>query len=419
MTTLGRALGSGTLRKVDRGSGAYWVLDWRDGSGIRRRTALGSDRRVAERRRAELVSSRDLQLSGLGAIEGMSLALTELRDVYLADLVTRVGAKQRRSITDALARVLGRVSAQRVRDLRALDLMRYRSARLAEGVSNRTVNVDCGAVRSMCRWAVLAGIIAENPVANLKPLPTGERHRRRVRRALSEQEVERLLVAAAKDDAACTARMAAERTIHFHGRGQQYAARKRPKRVPQAPLWRALLESAARWGELTSVTWADLDAERRALTLRAATTKAGRTRVIPLREGLVAELLALRAVHRRVRMRLVQPGDRIFLSPDGSNWAAYTNNARRLLRRLLDDAGIARVDAAGQVVDVHSLRHSALTRMARRGVPLIVAQRIAGHADPRITAAVYMHLDLEDLRVAVDAAPTTTRLVRGAQEATA
>ena len=381
---LGRALGAGSLKLDKRGAGPpRWVLAWKDSCGRRRRQALSTDKRIAERLRAELIHQRDLEVAGLGAVEGQSMLLVELRKSYLADLRVRVGAKQLRSITDSLERVLRELSAQRVRDLRVVDLMRYRVARLQEGVANRTVNVETGALRSMLRWAVMADLIAKNPLANVKPLPTGERHQRHVRRALSDAEIERFLAAASDDDTSCD---------FMSKRG----------RVPQSTLWRALIETGARWGELTSTTWADLDAARRSLTLRAPNTKSGRTRMIPLRQGLVVELLGLRDVHQRVRMQLVRPGDRIFLSPDGSNWAPYTTNARRLLRRTLDRAGIDRINSAGHVIDVHALRHTALSRMARRGVPLIVAQRIAGHSSPEITSRHYVHVDLEDLRVGVE-----------------
>jgi len=379
----GRALSVGSLKQEQRGNGPLrWVLAWTDARGKRHRQALSTDRRIAERMRGQIIHQRDLEAAGLGPLEGQSMALDELRSAYLADLCLRVGLKQRRSITDALARVLRIIAPRRVRDLRALDMMRYRSVRLAEGVSNRTVNVETGALRSMLRWAVASGLIAQSPIAHLQPLPTTERHQRHVRRALSEVEIERLYAAADEEDAAC--------------------ARAGRRRVPQAVLWRALIETGARWGELTSVTWADLDAERRALWLRAPHTKSGRTRVIPLRRELTDELLGLRAVHQGARLQLVRPGDRIFLSPDGSNWAAYTTNARRLLRRTLDRAGIERVDPTGRVIDVHALRHTALSRMARRGVPLVVAQRIAGHSSPDITSRHYLHLDLEELRAGVE-----------------
>lgn len=40
--------------------------------------------------------------------------------------------------------------------------------------------------------------------------------------------------------------------------------------------------------------------------------------------------------------------------------------------------------------------------MARCGVPQVVAQRITGHSDPKLTARVYTHFGAEDLRGAVD-----------------
>jgi integrase len=400
----GRALSSGSLKRVQRGNGPpRWVLSWTDAKGSRHRQALSTDRRVAEQMRTEIIRQRDMERAGLGAVDGQSMELAMLRDQYVTDLGARVGTKQLRSVTDALARVLAALEAKRVRDLRVADLMRYQRERLAQGVSNRTVNIDTGALRAMLTWALTAQVIAENPIKGLKPLPTTERHQRRVRRALSDDEIERFLAAAEADDADCAARASAARTIHVHGRGGKYAVRRRPERVPQAPLWRAFLETAARWGELTQVTWADLDPERRALHLRATTTKNGRSRAIPLRAELVQQLLALRPLHQRVRLRVVQPSDRIFLSPDGADWASYTTNARRLLRRVLDRAGIDRLDCQGRVVDIHALRHTAGSRLGRRGVPLVVTQRLMGHSDPKLTARVYTHLELEDLRGAVEA----------------
>jgi len=403
MTRLGRALGPGSLKRVQRGDGGQmlWVLDYKDGTGRRVRAALSTDKRVAERMRADLINKRDLEMAGLGTVEGQSMLLSELRDLYIADLETRAGAKQQRSVKDALARMLVALRATRVRDVRVIDVLRYRAERLRGGASNRTANVDTGSLRAMLAWGVAAQLIAENPLRGFKPLPMGEKHLRHVRRALSDDEIARFLAAADEDDAECAARKSAERTIGSHGRGRKYARRHRLPRVPQRVLWQALIETGARWGELTRTTWADLDVERRALVLRAETTKSGRSRVIPLRAELVQELLGLRRVHRRARRRVVQAVDRIFLSPDGADLQVSTTAARILFRRVLERAGIDRVDQRGRVIDLHALRHTAASRMARNGVPLVVAQKVLGHASPDMTARVYTHLEVDDLREAV------------------
>jgi len=83
------------------------------------------------------------------------------------------------------------------------------------------------------------------------------------------------------------------------------------------------------------------------------------------------------------------------------NWRVDANNLRRILRRLLVAAGIPERNEAGEKVDIHALRHTAITRFARFGVPLAQTQAIAGHSDPKLTARIYTHLELKDLRGAV------------------
>ena len=73
----------------------------------------------------------------------------------------------------------------------------------------------------------------------------------------------------------------------------------------------------------------------------------------------------------------------------------------RILIRLLDRAGIPRVDAQSAKIDIHSLRHTFASRLAKNGVGLAQAQRLLGHSDPKLTTAIYTHLDAEDLRGAI------------------
>ena len=50
----------------------------------------------------------------------------------------------------------------------------------------------------------------------------------------------------------------------------------------------------------------------------------------------------------------------------------------------------------------HDLRGTTATLLARAGVPLVVAQRILRHSDPRLTADVYSRVDLGDLRARIN-----------------
>ena len=74
----------------------------------------------------------------------------------------------------------------------------------------------------------------------------------------------------------------------------------------------------------------------------------------------------------------------------------------------------------GRKLDVHALRRTAATRLARAGAPLMHTQQILGHSDPKLTAAVYSHLEAEDLRGAVESLPpcgSPSALPAGAREA--
>src|SRR5688572_13509585 len=144
-----------------------------------------------------------------------------------------------------------------------------------------------------------------------------------------------------------------------------------------------------------------------ARVIRAEAAKTGRRRTLPLHEDMLAELLRLRAVHAELLGRDPEPTELVFLSPEGHAWCRPSNNVNRVLRRVLAAAGIPRKDGEGRKVDLHSLRHTCASRLARGGVGLVLAQRLLGHSDPKLTARVYSHVEVEDLRGAVVALPAT------------
>ena len=53
-------------------------------------------------------------------------------------------------------------------------------------------------------------------------------------------------------------------------------------------------------------------------------------------------------------------------------------------------------------LDIHALRHSFCSILARRGVPLQVAQKLMTHSDPKLTANIYNKTNVDDLGEALD-----------------
>jgi hypothetical protein len=92
----------------------------------------------------------------------------------------------------------------------------------------------------------------------------------------------------------------------------------------------------------------------------------------------------------------------VFLTPEGKGWSNYTTNFMCIHDRVLRKAGIPKVDVEGRKIDVHALRHTYATRLARADVGMAKTQRLLGHASIATTAEIYTHIGVEDLRGAVD-----------------
>ena len=378
----GRKRGNGRLWK----RGRVWVLDYYDEQGQRRQPHLGTNRREAESLQAEIIARRNRITLGLDAAP-KDIALDELRSRYLADLEARTSPRHALNVRLQLDRILPALQARTVLELTPSQFLAYRTQLLAQGVGNRCANVHRQALCGMLNWAVRLDLIERNPIEKVPKLPEGPKHQRQNRRALTEAEIERFLIAAEEYD-------------------REWENGK--PRVPQAPLWRALVETGGRYGEVRQLTWGDLDEEEAVLSFRAETTKAGRHREVPIQEAFLAELQALRGVHWRVLGRRPGVGDPIFLTPTGALLSFSTNNPRRPFNQLLKRAGIDPVDGRGRKVDIHGLRHSAVSRYLRAGAPLGLVQKLVGHSDPRLTAAIYTHLDRDDLRAVIEVLPKRT-----------
>ena len=82
------------------------------------------------------------------------------------------------------------------------------------------------------------------------------------------------------------------------------------------------------------------------------------------------------------------------------------SNAQRV--EDFEAAGIHLIDEQGRVADLHSLRSTLGTWLARAGVAPQVARRMMRHADYSTTLKHYTTLHLDDTRRAVDQLPTLT-----------
>ena len=346
------------------------MADWIDGAGKRHRENFGPSKQDAERRLTKAVRDRDLELAGMKIEQGLDVAFVELVAEYLLDVELRATKASHRTRKESLALFVKTMAVRLTRDVTPAVVQLFMRRRIEQKRAPRTINNDVLAIQACLNFAVRQGRIALNPIARLRRLPVNGTGKQ-LPRALSEEECLRLL--------------------HVAEDVSGGASKPRPL------LLRALLETGARWSELTAVTWADVLWLQKSIRLRSATTKNRTERVIPIGPEL-EELLRGIAPHSGEGP--VRSSALVFQSPWGHPWG-QSHNFRDWLDEMLVLASIPRKDGDGHVVNVHALRHTFATRLARAGVPLQQAAYLTGHKTLSVLMQIYTHLQADDVRNAV------------------
>ncbi|MCZ7616732.1 MAG: tyrosine-type recombinase/integrase [Ignavibacteriaceae bacterium] len=146
--------------------------------------------------------------------------------------------------------------------------------------------------------------------------------------------------------------------------------------------------TGCRLGELTNLTWQDVNLNGNVLMIgNSWVTKGRKQRYIPIHPR-VKEILV-----RRLPKIIKREKHFVFCKSDGF---AFTGDYfSKRFKRACRKAGI------DESLHFHSLRHGAATKMILNGAPLPSVQRIMGHANIQ-TTMVYTHPDLQSLKDAIN-----------------
>ncbi|MEV4376222.1 tyrosine recombinase [Streptosporangium sp. NPDC049644] len=224
------------------------------------------------------------------------------------------------------------------------------------------------AVRGLHRFALSQGLCRHDPAHEVRP----PRQLRRLPKAISVRDVERLIAASGPDGAPLTLRN------------------------------RALLEllygTGARISEAVGLTVDDVElgAEAQRVRLRG---KGGRTRLVPL-GGFAGE--ALGAYLTRARPRIASHGrgtSGLFLNARGGRLTRQ--GAWEVLQGAAERGGL-------EGVSPHMLRHSFATHLLDGGADVRVVQELLGHASVT-TTQVYTQVTVDRLREVYAVAHPRTR----------
>ena len=150
-----------------------------------------------------------------------------------------------------------------------------------------------------------------------------------------------------------------------------------------------LLQTGARLGEIINLRPGDLNLREKQVEFGRFMTKNDRPRTVPLTDAAVA------AFRRRLTDQTEVRGCETGGCKVAPMWSLNETKAWFMWSILRKDVG------GMDDVTLHTLRHTALTRLARGGMPLAHLSQWAGHSDPRITMSRYLHLMPSDLHAGV------------------
>jgi len=257
-------------------------------------------------------------------------------------LRTRVLKRERRPL-----RYVSQIQMDDVREFaRAkMEPKKDKKGKEKQGASARTVNLRVGALIACLNWALREGRIKATPLARWRPL---HGPKRKERRALTDNEVMRLLVASPAE---------------------------------LRDIWVVFLATGLRAGELAALEWNDIDFERGCLRVRGEVSKSKRTRYVDLQEDS-------RRVLNRLRLLVAQrPADDearrfVFVNARGRRW---TWNLRKKFKECVRAAKLP------ESVDLHTLRHTFATALIGLGADVKSVQTSLGHSSATVTLDIYSH----------------------------
>lgn len=376
---------------------ATWYARWKDSAGrrIQKNTECTDKSKAAAvlhkwRGRAESVKAGYIR----AADEHVDKRKAHTVDGILAEyLVSLKQAGRTEKHVDYIKYVIGELKAQtkihRIIDLTRRHIEIYLAYLRDEGKGARTRNMHKTLINGFCVYAVRHGYLESNPAANIESANQAT-DRLHIRRAMTDKEITKLLDAAERrplDNFLNGNTGPVDTKKVKHGTLEELKRIGREHRL----LYETLLTTAARWSELRAVIVADciLDSDTPHIRLKATATKNRRADTVPLTVDLADSLKTwIKDTGRMRKAKLFDMGE----------------SGLRTFKADLEYAGIPLKTDEG-VLDIHALRHTAATRLARAGVPVSVAQRILRHSDPKLTMSLYAHLGVMDTTAAVEGLP--------------
>ena len=316
--------------------------------------------------------TRQIDDDGIQAVESWRMTFNDLAEYYsthyakparFIDNQKVEGLRDLRRVKGFLIHFRAYFGKQKLTEITYGDVFSYRSERLkilTPKGTTRTIasmNRELAYLRRIFNIALRQGWINKNPINSGENLILTSCERRR-ERILTFDEEQKLLEV-------CCSEI---REIKYKRKGKEITAKITNEREHLKPLLVALLDTGARLGEMLKLTWRDIDLEKRLITIKARNTKTLKQRQVAITQRFYDILTILSNKQGVISDSLV---------------FGIKNNVRKSFTSACKDAGIQPGGIHG--ITLHSLRHSAASRLVNGQMPIQMVGRILGHTQPQTT----------------------------------
>jgi integrase len=360
----------------------YWYgFKAADGSTKRAKGTINKAQtlQIAQKREAEelLVREGVTRSSDRIARTAATRPFKEHLDDYRAHLVSKHdGLKHINQTIGAIKRLLQLAGITSLAQMHQATRLQLALGKLRETRSARTANHARTAILGWIKWLGDESRLSEQPAGLGAIKPFNQRvDRRRVRRAITKPELDKLLATteAGPDEYTYGPTKSKHNKIPLSG-------------LDRAMLYRVAMGTGFRASELRILTPENFSLNDQFPSIRVAAgyTKNKKEARQPIRRDL-ADKLAHWLVGK----------------PPGKPLWQFDKLAT-LLQRDLERAGIPYIDKDGQVLDGHALRHSFITHLIQSGANPKEAQTLARHSTISLTMDTYAHVEDSDIRKAIE-----------------
>jgi integrase len=368
-------------------------VEYRDADGFRRTCPGGPDYKSAMQLGSDL--EREAAKVKVGGVSSFRESLMRPLSEHLAEYdryhVQRgTDDRHRQQVVSRCSKVFAAVRAVAFMDVTVAKVEMHLADLADAGIGPRTRNTYRASLRSFLTWGKKTKRFPENPLEGLEAVNETSDVRRE-RRALTVEEMDRLLVAALERPTselmALEASPAEEKLQEARRMGRE-----------RALTYKLLFVTGLRVGELRRIRWGDMDLSGDAnkagtILVAANVAKNKKKTALPIRPDMKADLLAW----KKENPEALETDPILAIAP----------KPVPVLREDLASANppIPYQDALGRYADMHSLRHSTATHLAVSGIAPRITQSLMRHSSIELTMGVYADAGFVERAAAAAALP--------------